>query len=150
MWFVAIVMGHLFGDYMLQGKYIATNKTKKWQIAAIHSLIYSACVSFFLAVFGYVTNPLLVLVTMVFIFITHFPLDYLSFIPYKGAEHRETIPALWLRKIGGRNLADEIQAEEHPLKTTNIAFAAIVYTVVDNTMHFTLMLLFPLLWNWLK
>lgn len=138
MWFVALIMGHLCGDYLFQGKYLALNKTKDWKVCLLHTVIYVACVCLWLLYFGYTITPLIVLL----LFLSHFPLDYFTFYHSKHAEYKESIPALWLRAIGGRNMIDEQNDDFSTYKEIRVSFACLVYTVVDNTIHLMLMVFF--------
>jgi ferric iron reductase protein FhuF len=39
----AQLLAHLAGDYLLQGPWLATNKSRHIGVAALHSAIYAAC-----------------------------------------------------------------------------------------------------------
>jgi len=138
MWFVALIMGSLTGDYLLQGKWMALNKTKDWRIALLHSVIYTVCIVLWLLYFGY---PLTWFIFGL-VLLSHWPIDYLTFGKYK-----ETIPALWLRAIGVRNIIDEQNNDVSPNKEVRVAFACACYLISDNAMHLVLLVLFlkPLL-----
>ena len=64
----------------------------------------------------------------VLIFLTHWPLDFYS------------LGDKWLRFIRGRTLA-RAAADTSPFHEFNVAFTAVVYTIVDNGLH--LMLMYP-------
>ena len=138
MWIFALLLGHLMADYFFQGKYIALNKTKDWKVCFLHCIIYVVCVVLWLLYFGYPVTWLIA----GWVLLSHFPLDYFSFGKYK-----ETIPALWLRLIGGRNIIDEQNDDASPNKEARVAFAVAVYILTDNLMHLILITLFlkPLL-----
>lgn len=114
----ATLMGHLWGDYLLQSKYMALNKTKDIKVCLLHCAIYSLAVS--LAIWKF--SPLLFLA----IFLTHFPIDYWS------------LGDKWLKLIKGRELMKEYELEGE-YRELRLPFAALVYAVVDNTLHLTLL-----------
>ena len=60
------------------------------------------------------------------IVLTHFPIDFWS------------VGQKWLDIIHGRNFIEE-NRNNQAFKEIRISFAIIVYTVVDNTFHLTLM-----------
>ena len=123
-WFM-LIMGHIMGDYILQPKAMAMGKdiTKNplgtalfWSIT--HSILYSYCVCIWLGQWSW---PALVL-----IFITHWPIDAFS------------LGDRWLSVIQGRTIQQA--AEDVGVgKDFNVAFTAVVYTVVDNWWHLALM-----------
>lgn len=144
------ILGHFIGDYLMQSKKVALNKSAPGFRGAMtccwHCLFYTCAV--FLVVdlgLGRPTSPEFGLIIPV-VFISHYPID------------RWSLADKWLKWIKGRrlndpafqgygNLIDNLLPEESPklalrvLKdtATQQAFAAIVYTVVDNTMHIILM-----------
>jgi len=138
MWVFALLIAHLSADYLFQGKYIALNKTKDWKVCFLHCVIYVVCVALWLLYFGY---PVTWLIAGL-VFLSHFPIDYFTF-----GKYNETIPALWLRLIGGRNIIDEQNDDASPNKEIRVAFACACYLITDNSMHFILLVLFlrPLL-----
>src|ERR1035437_4695231 len=85
--FVALLVGHLFGDFMFQNKWMAMNKSGKWFPALVHCIIYSITVAAFTFYYthSWVGWPLVV-------FVTHFPIDYFG------------LPDKWLDLINGRSL----------------------------------------------
>ena len=117
-----LLLGHLFGDYLLQGQFLALNKTRsgisgiKW--CTLHSLIYTVCVAFFL----WTLNPLVIFL----IFISHWPID------------RWSLGEKWLKLIGGRDFK-EVYRQKGDYWEIFLSFGTIVYTVVDNTLHIFLM-----------
>lgn len=131
-----ILLGHLFGDYLLQNEWMALNKSKNnwvgWIAAITHCVIYTSAVCM-------ITNNYDIL-WMVIVFISHFFIDKFNLAHY------------YLLVIKGRNLRkflDEDKTKDVVLFTDsengfrNIAlrggFNAVVYTITDNTMHLLLM-----------
>ncbi len=116
--FARIVLGHLVGDYLLQTKAMALNKSVKgWKGAGWctwHCLVYTLSVCLFLWNF----HPWL----MALVFLSHWPLDRWSW----GAK--------WLDMIRGRNFVKAWQSSDQ-YREIDIAFSCLVYAVVDNTMH---------------
>ena len=116
--FAKIVLGHLTGDYLLQSKAMALNKSKKgWRGFAwcvFHCVTYTAAVSLFL----WTVNPL----TISLIFASHFVVD------------RWSLATVWLKFIRGRDFASAyLSKDQH--REFDIAFTCLVYTVADNTIH---------------
>jgi len=97
---------------------MALNKTNNWKICLLHSCLYSLSICVFLWKF----SPLFFLL----IVLTHFPIDFWS------------VGQKWLDIIHGRNFIEE-NRNNQAFKEIRISFAIIVYTVVDNTFHLTLM-----------
>ena len=121
--FEQIVMGHLIGDYLLQPKEMAIRKSEKnwrgllWCLA--HCIIYTAVICIATAT----TSPLII----VLIFLSHFPVD------------RWSLGYLWLKTIKGRDFEGSEQGLKG--KIISLSFSAVVYTVVDNTIHLLLLIL---------
>jgi len=40
---VKLALAHLFGDYILQTHWMATQKTERWSPAVVHGLVYGLC-----------------------------------------------------------------------------------------------------------
>lgn len=136
--FIALLMGHLFGDFMFQNKWMAMNKSGKWFPALVHCIIYSLTVAIFTFYFTHSW-----FIWPIIVFATHFPIDYWS------------IADKWLWLIGGRDMNgfylyghrdipkdldyDGISRELN-YRMLRGGFTCVVYTVVDNTMHLALML----------
>jgi hypothetical protein len=128
--FPSLVIGHLIGDYLLQNKWMAMNKSGSTFKCAVHCLIYTAAVTA-------VTWPYLCgWQWSLFVFATHFPID------------RWSLADKWLKMIDSRSLEDfimngksgipaDIDRENyHALRG---GFTAFVYAVADNTMHLAAM-----------
>jgi len=148
------ILGHFIGDYLGQTKEMAIKKSQRGWVGAgwcvAHCLFYSGMVLLSVAV-G--TDQLLerhagAPVISIMVFLTHYPID------------RWSLADKWLRLIKGRQLEDwsgivppgyenifDNLANDMPKLSINTltgvaaqqSFAAIVYTVVDNTMHIILM-----------
>lgn len=133
--FLNMLFGHLFGDFVFQNKWMAVNKSASHFKCLVHCGIYTACVALFTGVY----QPL----WLVVVFLSHFIIDRLS------------LADKWLKLIRGRSLEDFVwnghkglpdfsaesayipnmvaaQKNYHMLRA---AFAGVVYTVVDNTWH---------------
>jgi hypothetical protein len=151
------ILGHFIGDYLLQSKKTALGKSERtWKgvgICAWHSWIYTVAVCSMVTFCAFdmrTVSPGLVWAYPM-IFLTHYPID------------RWSLADKWLELIKGRRLSDwqfrpggEPHGTDLPLNlvhgsymATQQAFAAIVYTVVDNLMHIILMTVgFAALLHW--
>lgn len=120
--FVRLILGHLFGDYMLQSRNMALAKGMKGYhgalICAWHSLIYTVVLMIFLWKFNILIFTL--------VFLSHYPID------------RWSLASKWLDLIKGRNFIRAYSSKEE-YREIDLSFSCIVYTVVDNTMHFFLL-----------
>jgi membrane-associated HD superfamily phosphohydrolase len=116
--FIYGIFGHLVGDYLLQPKKMALNKSAKtWKgfsICILHSLIYTA--SIFIVIWRF--N----LLAVILIFVSHFIIDYWS------------LGQIWLKLIKGRTFEGAYSSQDKS-REFDIAFTSIVYTVVDATFH---------------
>jgi len=122
--FFKLVMGHMVGDYMLQGKTMATDKgqsntLKGWGWCILHCVLYTLSICLFLWHID--------LFFFVGIFFSHFIVDKFS------------LASIWLKMIRGRTFEDAMNESNEEKRPFSIAFACIVYVAVDNTMHFLLM-----------
>lgn len=139
--FATLILGHLIGDYLLQNKWMAMNKTGSTWKCAIHCLIYT------LAVTATTWPAIHNVFWSLLIFVSHFIVD------------RWSLADKWLDLINGRSLRDflvngkkEIPPDYdfenyHALRG---GFTALVYAVADNTLHLVTMyygykILLPLL-----
>lgn len=119
--FEKILLGHLVGDYLLQSKKMAIEKSAKginglmWCL--LHCLIYTAVICLFTSII----NPIKIFL----IFMSHFPID------------RWSLASNWLEIIKGRDfmVAYKSKAEFHEI---DLSFSIIVYVIVDNTIHILL------------
>ena len=133
-----LLLGHLAGDYLLQNEWMALNKSKNtlngWMAALVHCILYTLAVCLFMWNF----DPIWIVV----VFLTHFPID------------KFMLAEKYLHAIKGKGLKDYVRKDEWkdnfiyvnpPKKELNRydilegSFAAVVYTITDNTMHLILM-----------
>ncbi|MDO8507575.1 MAG: DUF3307 domain-containing protein [bacterium] len=120
--YIRLILGHLFGDYMFQTKKMALAKGEKGLngalICAFHSAVYTITVMTFLWKFNILIFAL--------VFLSHYPID------------RWSLASKWLDMIKGRNFVTAYTSKEK-YREIDLSFSCIVYTVVDNTMHFFLL-----------
>lgn len=113
-----VLLGHLVGDYLPQGKTMALKKSEKSFVGffwcTLHVAIYSLSVCLFL----WTASPLIFLL----VFSTHWPID------------RWSLASYWLKLIKGRDFQSAYLSKDK-YREFDISFTAIVYTVVDNTFH---------------
>lgn len=139
--FILAVLGHFVGDYILQPVWMALGKTENgtrgFWICMLHSAIYAFAVAVTVGVFS--GNPWVGNIWVwAMAFWTHLPID------------RFSLGQKWLDLIGGRNIMTDWEKgrawarakgmDENHGGTIAVAFAALVYTVVDNTFHILLLL----------
>lgn len=131
--FPRLLLGHCFGDFVFQTKWMALNKQGSSFKCAVHCLIYTACIMLFLWKFSI---PFALLV-----FVSHFIID------------RFSLADKWGDLIGARSLTDfmnhgykEIPFHElgepekfHNYHTLRGGFTSLVYAVIDNTFHLVIM-----------
>lgn len=130
--FASLLLGHLVGDYLLQNKWMAMNKSASTWKALVHCTIYSEAIMIFTYTFF---NRHLIWGLLVFL--SHFPID------------RWGLADKWLDLINGRSLRDyiyngrknipvspDLGDNYHALRG---GFTALVYAVADNTMHMVIM-----------
>lgn len=120
--FAEILLGHLVGDYLLQGRTIAFRKSEKSRtgifLCLLHSVIYTLSVCLFL----WTLNPFI----MLLIFLSHYPID------------RWSLGSKWLKMIQGKDFRTIYDAKEKGWEI-DLAFSCPVYMAVDNTMHLILL-----------
>jgi len=125
--FIALLLGHLVGDYFMQSDVMAINKRKNDWLGYVtctgHCIVYTMWIVIFLKLFkipvGFFSY------TALFIFLTHFFPD-----KYGWASK-------WMKFYG-------ITVPKKPLPSNrNVAFrreyCIIIQVVIDNTMHLILM-----------
>ena len=116
--FARIVFGHLTGDYLLQSRALAFNKSLPgfrgiaW--CTWHCLIYTIAMCLFLWKFN--------LVIIALVFFSHWAID------------RWSLGQKWLNLIRGRDFI-RAHAGQEQYREIDIAFSCLVYAVVDNTLH---------------
>lgn len=120
--FERILLGHLVGDYLLQSKRMAIEKSSKGLAGLIWCLLHCLLYTAIICLFTSSTEPIKILL----IFMSHFPID------------RWSLASKWLKIIKGRDfmVAYKSKAEFHEI---DLSFSTIVYVVVDNTIHILLM-----------
>jgi hypothetical protein len=131
MFALKLILGHFIGDYMLQNDFMALNKVrpdlKGYGACFLHCLVYSLCVACLVGS-GHLIPSLILL-----IFITHFPIDKVSFGKW------------WLSHVLKKNpptLTDDQVLGQHATPAVNsirLFYYHFVYVAVDNTFHFILM-----------
>jgi hypothetical protein len=116
--FVLALLGHLAGDYLLQTKHMALQKSVPgWSgivTCTIHVGIYTAAV----CAFWWTLNP----VVVASVFVPHWIID------------RWSLASPWLKMIRGRTFEAAFTSRDQ-YREFDIAFTSIVYTVTDNAMH---------------
>ena len=120
--FLAMILGHFVGDYLLQSRAMAVQKSAPglaglaW--CGLHCVLYTAAI----ALFAWRAEPFF----LALVFASHFPID------------RWSLASKWLDLIRGRNLL-AAHASTSPYRDLEVAFACLVYAVADNTMHAVLL-----------
>ena len=116
--FIASFLGHLVGDYLLQTKHMALNKSAKgwsgFKTCTWHVFVYT--VSICLMIWN--ADAILVLA----IFLPHWIID------------RWSLASFWLKLIKGRTFESSYLSQDK-YREFDIAFTSLVYAVVDNTFH---------------
>lgn len=131
-WLVWLLFGHLFGDYFLQNSWMAFNKKdpdKIWPCIA-HCSIYTVVVYTFIRIGAGIALP----IDIVFwIFVSHWVFD------------RYRIVEWWLKVYGVRSwdtyIGNDPSAHSTITQIVHTSFGAIVYVVIDNTLHLFCMFL---------
>ena len=129
-----MLFGHLVGDFLLQNKWMAISKSHSSWRCLVHCVIYTASVCLLMGLW----NPAWVAM----VFLSHYPID------------RWSLGDVWLELINGRSLKDFVLKgkEEVPREILFAGqdvwenyiilrggFTALVYAIVDNTMHLGIM-----------
>lgn len=85
-----LLLGHLFGDFIVQTDAMARNKPQQWRWLMAHLLLYTACLA--VVIIGhalrYGVAAWLAAAAIVFIFVTHLILD------------RRSFTTRWMRLVG--------------------------------------------------
>lgn len=128
--FPQLILGHFIGDFLLQNKWMAMNKSASNWKCAVHCALYT------LAVTATTYPTIFSFQWSIFVFLTHFPVDRWSWADK------------WLDLINGRSLRDFIISGKHGIPKEydfenyhclRGGFTSVVYTVADNTIHLILM-----------
>lgn len=119
--FILALLGHLIGDFLLQSKKMALGKSVKgwggFWTCTFHVFTYTMSVATLLSAASHVTFW-----CGLFIFIPHWIID------------RWSLASVWLKAMRGRTF-EAAYSSKDSYREFDIAFTAIVYTVVDNTLH---------------
>lgn len=127
-----LLIGHLFGDYLLQNNWMALNKKNHIGPLIVHCLLYTVAVVVWVP--ELLRNPIGPLA----IFISHIVPDGTSLVDkyLKTMGGRDWDSTLDLIKRSGCNSIEGI----NPIhQSMFISYTAIVQTVADNTIHLALM-----------
>jgi hypothetical protein len=116
-----LLLGHLWGDYIVQNEWMAQNKAKNtltgWIAAIFHCCVYTMSVCLFMMNFDFIW--------IVAVFCSHFFIDKFAF-------------GYWyLKHIKGLDTYAYKSAQQY--NELRAGFNAVIYTVTDNTMHLVLM-----------
>ncbi|MDD1753210.1 MAG: DUF3307 domain-containing protein [Methanotrichaceae archaeon] len=118
--FLSLLAGHIIGDYFLQTEKMATKKTSSNFWAASHSLVYAVTICVTVGVFNkniYMSSISLFVASLIVVFLSHYPID------------RYRVAWRIMEFKGMPNINVPIEA----------AFAAIIYVIIDNSMHLAIM-----------
>ncbi len=130
--FALLILGHMVGDYLLQNKWMAMNKSASHFKCAVHCLLYT------LAVVCFTWPEIHGLLWTSIVFVSHYPID------------RWGLADKWLGMINSRSLKDFIVFGKYDIPmeydyenyhALRAGFTSIVYVATDNTMHIGLMVL---------
>ncbi len=135
-----LILGHLVGDYLMQNEFMAMNKTKNtligWSAASIHCILYTLAVCTIMWNFD--------LWWIIIVFLSHFPIDkfglaekYMHYIKGKGLKDYVKKDCFWLNFIYTPKPENIHNINRYDILEGG--FAAVVYTITDNTMHLLLM-----------
>lgn len=154
-----VLVGHFVGDYLLQTKTMALTKTQRLDTCLAHCLLYTLAVTITASIAISACGPLVhpvraTLCMLAMVFLSHFPIDrwsladkYLKLIHGRQLDEvYKELPPVQLLKVaygaardlppGTTNMADKAYVVD---VATRQSFTALVYAVVDNTLHFLLM-----------
>ena len=113
-----LVLAHFVGDFLLQPKQMALSKSKDSWMCALHCLIYTLSLIWIGGVdFG---HPVL----LASLFVPHFVID------------RWSLAHMWMRLTRNRDLVWAYNHRESIAEFYDAHFAALVYVVIDQTLHF--------------
>jgi hypothetical protein len=120
--FINLLFGHLFGDYVLQNNWMALSKNRigfnGWFVCTVHCFIYTITCLIFTMIFSWKFALL--------VFISHFLIDKFS------------LADKWLVIIKGRSIKWFLDCTEGIPQNHNVlrgGFTSLVYAIVDNTFH---------------
>jgi len=131
---IALILGHLVGDYLFQGEEMAIKKSEPGNFGISwclwHCFIYSTCVSLFVMLGGFWSTNIIGGFAIVFgiAFLSHYWIDRYSL----GWTWMEFIGQSRFKDVDG-NVSDKVIIDKRQY------FIAPVYIAVDNTLHLILM-----------
>ena len=111
---MALLLAHAIGDFLLQPKWMAVTKGSNSLVCSLHVALYTAAIMLVM----WESSPALA----VAIYVPHWIID------------RWSLADWWSTAIHGRTLAAAWTSEEE-YREFDIAFTAVVYTVIDTTLH---------------
>ena len=150
---LALILGHMAGDYLFQSDKMAVNKSgndlniKAKRIGyteitnsgwcTYHCMVYSICVASFVIMDGWRCSYIDLnncwwswLVAFVIAYITNYPIDRYSF------------GWIWMKWFGQTKFSSTYYTNEDGdvvLRNLRALFVPIVYVAIDNTIHLVLM-----------
>ncbi len=127
--YVALLFGHLIGDFLFQNNWMAQNKNKKdgWFPCFVHCLTYTLSVIVFTKEVSFSWALI--------VFITHYPIDRWSLADkFSELYGSNSIKKFWNKKNKNNS------HKENKQLILDGAFSAICYVVRDNTFHLLLMI----------
>ncbi len=124
LWVLWMFFGHVFADYFLQPEWMAIKKKRSPSICNIHCAIYAVVVGSFVYIGGY---DRLIPMQLVLLYISHYIID--------GTNLLEN----YMKAIGIRSWDTHAPKDFNEWARVSdsiyISFGAIVYVVMDNTLH---------------
>mgnify|MGYP003650816550 CR=1 FL=1 len=128
---IALILGHLVGDYLLQTRRMALGKTKRGMdghlLCTYHCIAYSAAVSVFVCLGGWTCGIHSLTVAFILAFVSHWPID------------RFSLASKWLKMIHQDPLDDMLSPDTCKIDRARKMFIPVIYTITDNTMHLVIM-----------
>lgn len=85
--FDALLVGHLIGDFLLQTRWMATQKADRWIPLVTHAAVYTAVVVSFAALYGGIH-----LWAWALIFVSHVALDQRTFVRWWAQRIQGILP----------------------------------------------------------
>ena len=133
-WFIWLLFGHLFGDYVFQNSWMALNKSKDWKPLVAHCALYSTIVITFVTIAGVKLGFL----GGMLIYLSHIVLDGTNFVKwwcnFYGIRSWDT----YLPRVEITNEID-YNAQTTVAETISTSVGVLVYVVIDNTLHLFMM-----------
>ena len=138
-WFPWLLLGHFLGDFVFQNNWMALNKKENLYPCFVHCLIYSCIVSLLLS-----QEITISFFLFLFIFISHYILDGTHLVDkwmkfYDIRSWDSSLP----RAEDRYGKKTYILWTEYPTTkdTVMTSFGALLYVVIDNTLHLVMMTL---------